>query len=222
MIDIDIDATIKKYHGRTCWAGLDLGATSDFSAAAYLFDAPCGVIDIIARFWCPSARLYDKKNRYRDQYRMWVDAGWMKVTDGNSVDYDVILADIVRDSRVVMIDSMNIDRLFQGAHMLNKLTEAGVNVVGLGMGYVGMAVPMRRFEQLLLDKKLNHGGNPVMRFCADNVAVSRDPTDNLKPNKAASQGKIDGIVAVVLALDRWVRSERQHGPAGDGSAGIIY
>lgn len=69
-----------------------------------------------------------------------------------------------------------------------------------------MAIPMKEFERRLLGKKLHHGNNPVLRWMANNVAVRQDPAGNLKPDKAESQGRIDGIVALVMALDRAMRA----------------
>jgi len=74
-----------------------------------------------------------------------------------------------------------------------------------------MASPMREFERRLLAKKINHGGHPVLKWMAANMAVKQDPAGNLKPDKAESQGKIDGIVALVMALDRAMR----HGDSND-------
>ena len=68
----------------------------------------------------------------------------------------------------------------------------------------------QEFERRLIKHKINHGGNPILRFCADNVSVKMDPAGNLKPDKSTSQGKIDGIVSVLLALDRLMRTPPKH------------
>jgi phage terminase large subunit-like protein len=74
------------------------------------------------------------------------------------------------------------------------------------MGWLSMNGPCQELERLLLLKKLNHGGNPILRWMADNVSVKVNPTGGGKsPNKASSQGKIDGIVGTLLALDRKLR-----------------
>jgi len=70
-----------------------------------------------------------------------------------------------------------------------------------------MAAPMKEFERRLLEKRLHHGGNPILRFMADSVVVQMDAAGNLKVNKAESQGRVDGIVALVMALDRAMRHE---------------
>ena len=107
---------------------------------------------------------------------------------------------------------MNVDRLFQGYQLamelgekLNKWNEE--KVVGFGMGFISMAGPMKELERRMLERQINHGNNPVMRFCADNLAVRADPAGNLKPDKSESEGKIDGIVALVMAIDRLLRAK---------------
>ena len=218
---IDINATLKTWAGRICFGGLDLSSVRDFTAFALVSDRPGspGVLDLFVRHWCPRVRLTADDNRYRDMYQTWAREGWLTTTDGDAIDYEQIVSQIVTDAHTVRIESLNIDRLFQGVAIQQRLEESGIEVYGMGQGYLSYAVPMKEFEKRLLDRQLNHGGNPVLRFCADNIAVTEDPAGNLKPNKAESQqGKIDGIVAVIMALDRYIRAGG--GGAVDWGAGI--
>jgi len=85
--------------------------------------------------------------------------------------------------------------------------EKNPKVIACGMGWVSMMGPCQELERRLLLKKLNHGGNPILRWMADNVAVKTNPTGGGKsPNKATSQGKIDGIIGILLGLDRLLRN----------------
>ena len=118
------------------------------------------------------------------------------------------------DSLKYNIAEISVDRLFQGYEFAMKLdeelggTEKEPRVIACGMGYLSMAGPCQEFERLLLLHKLNHGGNPLLRWMADNVCVSTDPAGNRKPNKVESQGKIDGIIGILLGLDRILRPIR--------------
>ncbi len=195
--------------GRKCYGGLDLSSVSDITAWVLVFprDEDPETIDIVARFWCPEARLHDRKNQYRDQYQKWHRQGFLQVTPGDAVDYEFIKAQILKDAQKFAIQDLNIDRLFQGYQLAMELEEEGLKMVAFGMGFKSMAVPMQEFERRLLLKKIKHHGNPVLRWMADSMAVKKDPAGNLKPDKASSQGKIDGIVALVMALDRAMRNE---------------
>jgi phage terminase large subunit-like protein len=193
--------------GRNCYGGLDLSAVSDLTAWVMVWpreDDP-ETIDVLARFWCPEARLTAEDNRYRDQYQAWARDGWLEVTPGNAVDYAFVKRRVLADASRYQLVDLNVDRLFQGYQLSQELLDEGLQVFGMGQGYYGMAAPMREFERRLLAKKINHQGNPVLRWMANNLAVRQDPAGNLKPDKAESQGKIDGLVALLMALDRAMR-----------------
>jgi len=195
--------------GRVCYGGLDLSSVSDITAWVLVFPRANDAeeLDILARFWCPEDRLNDETNKYRDQYRQWAKAGYLQVTPGNAVDYGFVKHCVLEDAGRFKLVSLNVDRLFQGYQLSQELADEGLDVFGMGQGFLSMAAPMREFERRLLAKKLHHGGNPVLRWMADNVAVRMDPAGNLKPDKAASQGKIDGIVGLVMGIDRASRHE---------------
>ena len=206
--------------GKPCFGGIDLSAISDLTIWAMLFpDAEDkDLLDILIRVWCPEARLFDTKNKYREQYQSWKKQGYLLTTSGDAIDYDFIRAKIVEDSLKFNISSISVDRLFQGYEFSQKLndelggSEKAPKVIACGMGYLSMAGPCQEFERRLLLCKLNHGGNPVLRWMADNVSISTDPAGNKKPNKDTSQGKIDGIIGILLGLDRILRSQPETTP----------
>lgn len=201
--------------GRLCYGGIDLSAVSDLTIWVMLFpDAEDkDLLDILIRVWCPEARLFDTKNKYREQYQSWKRQGYLLTTQGDAIDYDFIRAKIVEDNLKFKISTISVDRLFQGYEFSQKLndelggSEDAPKVIACGMGYVSMAGPCQEFERRLILCKLNHGGNPILRWMADNVSISVDPAGNKKPDKATSQGKIDGIIGILLGLDRILRKE---------------
>ncbi len=204
----------EKLAGMACVGGIDLSAVSDLTIWVMMFSDPedKDLLDILIRVWCPEARLFDTRNKYRDQYQAWKKQGFLKTTSGDAIDYDFIRARIVADSLKFQIRDIAVDRLFQGYEFSMKLneelggTDKSPKVIACGMGYLSMAGPCQEFERRLLIGKLNHGGNPILRWMADNVSTSTDPAGNKKPNKATSQGKIDGIVGILLGLDRILRN----------------
>jgi phage terminase large subunit-like protein len=201
-----VEATLE---GRTCYGGLDLGSVSDLVAWVMAFpqDDDPEALDFLARFWCPRSRLTADDNRYREQYQAWERDGWLQVTEGDAVDYSVVRVAILDDATRFHIDSLNVDRLFQGYQLSAELADEGLQVFGMGQGFLSMAAPVREFERRLLNRKLHHGNNPILTWMAGNVAVKQDAAGNLKPDKAQSQGKIDGIVGMVMALDRAMRKD---------------
>ena len=193
--------------GRTCYGGLDLASVSDLVAWVMVFprDDDPEAVDVVARHWCPEDELYDSGNRYRSQYQAWAKEGWLQTTPGRHIDYAAVKRQILNDAQKYRIKDLNVDRLFQAHQLAGELEDEGLTVIGMGQGFLSMAAPMKSLERLLLARKIRHGGNPLLRWQADNVSVKMDPAGNLKPDKAASQGKIDGIVALTMALDRVTR-----------------
>ncbi len=195
-------------HGKPCYAGLDLSSVSDLTAFVLLFRDPAsGVASVLCRFWCPEARLSDEHNRYRDQYEAWAREGLITTTPGNAIDYEAVKAQVLKDASTFQIQELAVDRLFQGYQMSMQLAEEGLTVAACGMGFMSMAGPTAELERRLLSHSLRHGGHALLRWMANNVAVKEDPAGNKKPDKAQSQGKIDGIVALLLALDRDMRHQ---------------
>jgi phage terminase large subunit-like protein len=203
--------------GRVCYGGLDLSSVSDITAWVLLFPEPDGEgLTIVCRLWCPEARLNihedvetgRRRNRYGEAYQVWARDGVLLTTPGNAIDYTTIQAQIVEDAKRFSLQSIGIDRLFQGYQLAMQLQEDhGITVAACGMGYTSMAGPCSEFERRLLGKHLHHGGHPVLRWMANNVAVRENPTGSKKPDKISSQGKIDGIVGILLALDRIMRQQ---------------
>ncbi len=117
------------------------------------------------------------------------------------MDYDAIRAQIHEDADRFTIREIAIDR-WNATHITTQLTDDGFTVVPFGQGFKSMSGPTRELEKLVLERKLHHGGNPVLRWMASNVAVKQDPAGNLKPDKQRSVERIDGIVALVMGLAR--------------------
>lgn len=201
--------TESKFRGRTAFGGLDLGAVNDCTAWVIVLPRKSDheKLDVIARFWVPEARLYAEDNRYRDKYQQWVREGWLLTTPGEATDYAFVRKQILKDASFFRLIDMNVDRNFQAHQLATELIDEGIEVIGMGQGFSAMASPMQELYRRLILGKIRHGGNPVLRWMADNVAVKRDEADNLRPDKRHSQGKIDGIVALVMGMDRAMRHE---------------
>jgi len=199
----------ERLRGRRCYGGLDLSSTQDMTAWVLVFphDDDLERIDVLCRFWVPEARLTAEDNRYRDQYKAWARTGALKVTPGSAVDYDFIVKQVLEDASTFQLVDLNIDRLFQ-AHQgaLRLMDELGDDkVIGMGQGWKAMTAPMKELERRLILEKVHHGGHPVLRWMAGNIAVRLGPNEDMAPDKKSSQGKIDGIVALIMALDRAMR-----------------
>jgi len=182
-----------------CFGGLDLGSTSDLTALALLFKRDKRVI-VIPYFWVPSEGAARRVQRDRVAYDVWIRQGWIKTTPGDVTDYDTVRLDIRGIVSPFYLQGLAVDRLFQGAQLCTQLMGDGLPVTEFGQGFYSMAAPTKRFLELIIEGTLAHGGNPVLRWMAANLATKMDPAGNLKPAKDASADKIDGIVATIMAL----------------------
>lgn len=186
-------------YGQPCYAGLDLASTRDLCALVLVF--PENENAVLPFFWVPADNAHARERRDRVPYETWAREGWIELTPGNATDYDAIEARVLAVAEKYDIRQLAIDR-WNSAQITTHLTDAGLDVVLFGQGYASMAYPMKELEKMVLRGGMRHGGHPVLRWNASNVAVThkRDAADNIKPDKDKSRDKIDGIVALVMAI----------------------
>lgn len=207
------DILESELEGRECWAGLDLASTRDLTAFVMAFPNDDDSITLIPRFWIPGDTAADRERKDRIPYTDWIRQGWITPTPGNVCDYAKVRADIVALSHRFNLVEIALDRLFQGDALGQQLSgEDGLNVIAHGQGFLSMAAPTKKFEELVIGAKLRHGGNPVLRWHASNVSVELDAAGNIKPSRKKSTEKIDGIVAAIMAVGRLAGRERNAAP----------
>lgn len=209
--------------GRECYGGLDLGSVSDLTALCWLFPR-AGGYDAIWRMWTPEDNLEALDKRSAGAGSLWVSQGWLETTPGNVTDYDFIKARILADMDTFNVLSIGYDR-WNATQIVNDLVAEDAPMVKVGQGVFSMSPAMKEIQRLtLLGKKgapvLNNGGNPVMRWMVDNLAVATDPSGNVKPDKANSGDKIDGVSALANAVSEALAAE-QHRSAYEESDLII-
>jgi len=197
--------------GRDCFAGLDLASTTDLASLNLIFppaDPVKGVYITVPFFWIPGDNIEERGLRDRVPYREWVDAGLITATEGNVIHYDAIRGKILELQEIVNIRELAFDR-WGATQLSQQLDDAGLTVIPFGQGYASMSPPTKQLLALCLERRLRHGGNPVLRWMADNMVVKTDPAANVKPDKEKSTEKIDGMVAMIMALDRADRHEER-------------
>jgi len=194
----------EEVEGKICYGGLDLSSTTDLTAFSLVF--PEGH-KILTHFFIPKERMIEIEKRDRVPYSLWVEQGYVTATEGNVIDYEFIKAHIEKCLETYQVKEIAYDR-WNADYLVQRLIADGyVEMIPVGMGYASMNAPTKYLESLILDKKLNHGGNPVLRWNMSNVMVKTDPAGNIKPDKEKSTQKIDGIVSIILALDGVIRNK---------------
>lgn len=187
--------------GRMCFGGLDLSTTTDLSALALLFPNGDGSYDLDMRFWCPEEGIQKRSQADKVPYDVWARQGYLTPTPGNVVDYEYIELEVEELASRYQIVELGFDP-WNATQLATRLLQKGANVVKVAQGYQTLSEPSRELEKLLMGGLLRHGGHPVLRWMAANVAVQEGPNGSIRPSKDRSHERIDGIVAVVIALSR--------------------
>ena len=190
--------------GRPCYGGLDLASRSDF--AAFMLAFPPVDEDPRWRFkqwlWVPE-RTADKRDRSTNvPYMQWANAGDIILTDGDRCDYRTVqraIEDAAHDFDLKDIgaDRWNLEFLRQELNLPDD-----VEVYEFGQGFRSMSEPTKELGALVASRDIRHDGNPALRWMASNTVVEEDAAGNLKPSKRKSSEKIDGIVAMIMAIGR--------------------
>ncbi len=186
--------------GFELYGGLDLSARTDLTALVLV-----GICDNITKvwpfFWTPEGGLRDRSDRDRQPYDVWVKQGFLRTTPGNTVGYDFVARDIAsiigsNDIKGIAFDRWRIDV------MRKDCERDGISLplVEFGQGFKDMAPAIDVLEEALLNCSLQHGGHRVLTMCAANAVVIKDPAGNRKLDKQKATGRIDGMVALAMAL----------------------
>jgi phage terminase large subunit-like protein len=190
--------------GQPCWMGLDLSTTTDLTAAVLVFKGPEGFI-CLPHFWLPEESLEKRVRRDRVPYDVWARDGLLEVTPGNVVDYHYVRERIRLLGKEFRVKEVAIDP-WNATQLAQQLQDDRFTVVEMRQGFASLSAPTKELMTVLLGHRMAHGGHPVLRWMAANVTVKQDPAGNLKPDKERSQERIDGIVALIMALGRAMAS----------------
>ena len=192
--------------GRVCYGGLDLSSTTDLSAFCLVFppedeDEPYYVLPY---FWVPEETLELRVKRDHVPYDVWHRQGYIQTTEGNVIHYGFIEKFIESLGERFNIREIAFDR-WGATQCVQNLEGMGFTVVPMGQGFASLSPPTKELMTLTLQRRIAHGGHPVLRWNMDNIYIRTDPAGNIKADKSKSTEKIDGAIAMIMALDRAVR-----------------
>lgn len=197
----EADIDIESLYGREGYAAFDLSGKRDLTAGAFVFPADDGTFDAFVEFWTPADTLADREDIDRVPYRQWRDEGHLLTTPGKTVDYSFVAARVGElhadfDLVKAAYDRWRIDDLRR------ELDAEGVSLelVECGQGFKDMAAAVEALEQAILNGRLRVKRNPVLRWNAASAVLEEDAAGNRKFTKRKATGRIDGIVALAMAM----------------------
>lgn len=192
------------FEGYPVYAGLDLSETSDLTALTLIAEID-GRWHVKPTFWLPELGLAERARKDRVPYDVWHREGCLETTPGNAIEYSYVAKLLYALCEKLDIKAIAFDR-YNMRFLKPWLTEAGFSDYALdkfadfGQGFVSMSPALRELEAALLNAKICHGGHPVLQMCAANAVVETDPAGNRKLSKKRSRGRIDGLLALAMAL----------------------
>jgi len=192
--------------GQRCFTGFDLSHNTDTTSFVHVFPPTAyrSKYLVLVRIFIPEENAKVREMRDHVPYLTWAREEHLYLTPGNVIDHAFIKAKFEEDYQKFDIQEVAFDRWGFEALRQQFITE-GVDddvFVSFGMGFVSMSAPCKKLEELILAKEIGHNNHPVLRWMAGNTVVETDSAGNIKPTKKKSTERIDGIVALVMALGR--------------------
>ena len=193
----DTTITEDDFAGEECYIALDLASKVDIAAKAKLFRRD-GKFYAFMTYYLPESAVDKGRN---SQYSGWARQGLLTVTPGNVTDFDQIEAELLADASRFQIVEVPFDP-FQATQLSSHMLAEGLPMVEMRPTVLNFSEPMKELEALVLQKRFIHNGDPILSWMISNVVCHRDQKDNIYPRKEREENKIDGVVALIMALGR--------------------
>ena len=199
----DTSLDIDNFIGQPCWIGLDLASKTDIAALILIFAHPeiADAYLTFGKYYLPEDTVHGAGN---SQYSGWMRIDRLTVTPGNVIDFSWIEADLLDMASRFAIQAVAFDP-FQATQLSTRMLAEGLPMIEVRPTVLNFSEPMKILEALVLQKKLAHDGDPVLTWMASNVVAHLDVKDNIYPRKERPENKIDGIVALIMALSRAIK-----------------
>ena len=199
---------LEQLRNRKCYAGLDLAAVEDVTAFVMVFPMDDESIKVVPKLFVSEAAVERRRNQTGGSYDAFVANKELIVTEGNSTDYNVIQKTILECAEMFDIQSIAFDR-WNSNSLVQQLTDKGLEMDPFGQGFISMTAPIKNAEVLVKKRLLHHGGNGMLRWMIANVVTKKDDAENIKFSKAKAGDKIDGIIAMIMALGEMMTMENK-------------
>ncbi|MES0444970.1 MAG: terminase TerL endonuclease subunit [Desulfobacterales bacterium] len=194
---------IEDFKGRRCYVAIDLSSKIDVSSMAILFPPENGgKFAVFLKHYLPEETILDGGHT---RYKAWHASGHLTATPGNVIDYEYIEDDLKELKSNHEIIEVPYDP-FQATQFSVRMLAEGFPMVELGATVKNFSEPMKELEALILKKHIDFELDPVLMWMFGNVVAKLDKKDNIFPNKERYENKIDGPVALIMALARWIQN----------------
>lgn len=193
-----------------CIGGCDLSSTTDLTCATIL-GFQDGEVKVKQMYFIPSNNLENKINDDKIPYDKWLEAGWLRLSEGSKVDYHD-----VTEWFLEQVKKFNLRPLWIGYDSWNAqywcddMKNNGFDMVEVRQGAKTMSAPMKQMKADLIDKKINYDDNPILKWCLSNLSIKQDENENIRPVKEKSRQRIDGAVSLIDAYCIFVEKQQEY------------
>ncbi len=214
----DPELSIEQFEGESCFLGFDLAQKLDLNAMVRIFvreiDGKKHYYSVAPKFFVPYDSIFEAESkRVGDRYQKFHTQGSLIATEGCEVDYRFILDEAVEAATLNPVVSSPIDP--HGAtNLSHQLDDEGLEPISIQQNYTNMSDPMKELEAAILSGRFHHDGNPVLSWCISNVVGKHMPgsDDVVRPIKQKAENKIDGAVALIMAIGQAMIQEVEDAP----------
>jgi phage terminase large subunit-like protein len=200
------DVQTRRLIERPCYAGLDLSMSIDLTALVLLFPDDDGTFDVLPFFWMPEDAVKEREMKDKVPYREWVKQGLIETCPGNVIDQGLVKRRLQWARECFELREVAYDK-YNAQQLSIELDTEGFMVVPVPQNFPTLSEPTKKLKEFAMQAKFRHGGNPVLKWNVDCVTVKGDGNDNfkpVKPNRATDPKRIDGAMALVMALQRYL------------------
>lgn len=196
-----MEAEASAFYEEEVYGGFDLSGKADLTALV-LVAKKDGKWQVRCYFWTPEKGLKERARQSRSPLDVWARQGHIKVVPGASIDYEYVAKDVVEIVEGMNVKALAFDRwrIDMFKKELEELGHADLPFVPFGQGFKDMSPALEILESALLNEQVAHGGHPVLTMCAANSRVETDAAGNRKLSKFKAVGRIDGMVALTMAV----------------------
>ncbi|AOM40015.1 terminase large subunit [Xenorhabdus hominickii] len=212
----DTSLTLEQFEGQPCYLAFDLARKLDMNSMARLFtreiEGKRHFYSIAPRFWVPYDTVYsveqNENRRSAERFQKWVAMDLLTVTEGAEVDYRYILEEAKLACHLNPVNEAPIDP-FGATGLSHALADEGINPIIITQNFTHMSDPMKELEAAIQSGRFHHDGNPIMAWCIGNVVGKTlgGNDDIVRPIKEQKDSKIDGAVALIMAMGRAILHE---------------
>jgi phage terminase large subunit-like protein len=197
---IDLEAL----KGRSCYGGLDLSSKLDLTSFELYFPlaAEGERAIVLSKFYVPEDTIMKRSKQDKVRYDIWAKEGFITATPGNVIDEEFIEKDIVEASKIFSLKEVGFDPWGATSLATRLVNTHGIQMVEMRQGAKTLSEPAKQLLVDVMGNKINHGGHPVLRWCADNLVMVKDANENVRPDKEKATDRIDGMVALIMAKGR--------------------